>query len=86
MDHSKHEQDEDQQFFLPKTSEEDIGFSEEGPPKAISALQKQFRLILEVAMALVIVFLSVRPFPSTKTVKPTPVSACMFLSYESNIT
>jgi hypothetical protein len=88
MDLVKREVDEDRQAFLPEARESeeislsDVSFSEEeeGPRKTTSwAPKKYLRLILEIAMALVILVLFIHPFPARRPGKPTPVPECMFL-------
>jgi len=88
MDLVKREVDEDQQAFLPKARESeeislsDTSFSEEeeGSRKTTSwAPKKYLRLILEIAMALVILVLFIHPFPARRPGKPSPVPECMFL-------
>jgi hypothetical protein len=79
MDLVKLEQDEDQEAFLPEACE-DISFSEKGSRKATPASKGHLRLIVEIVMAFVIVALLIRPFRDRKTVKPSPVPMCMFLT------
>jgi hypothetical protein len=79
MDLVKREQDEDQQAFLPE-AREDISFSEKGSRRATSASKMHLRLILEIVMAFVVVVLLIHPFRDRKTVKPSPVPRCMFLT------
>jgi hypothetical protein len=79
MDIIKHEQEEDQQAFLPKT-DEDFLFSDRGARKAISAWKSYMRLILEIMMAFVIVILFICTLSNRKTGKPSPVPRCMFVA------
>lgn len=77
MDRVNHEQDEDQQAFLPK-ARQDIPFIETGSQKPGSPFKKYLRLGLEIVMAVVIVVLLIRPFPEKATTKSSPVPKCRF--------
>ena len=79
MDLVKHEQDEEQQAFLPN-SREDNPSSEGGSRKAKSASKSYLRLILEILMAFTIVILFIRPFPDRRRLKPSPVPNSTFFT------
>jgi len=73
----KHDQDEDQQAFLPK-ADDDNQLAEKGSRKATTASIHYLRLVLEIMMAFGIVILIVHPFPGIKAFKSSPVPECTF--------
>lgn len=81
---AKDGQDEDQEAFLPKVSE-DGSITESEPRKAVPAWRRYTRLALEVVMACVIVLLLVRPLPSGKEPRRSPVPTCKPSTCHSSI-
>lgn len=84
MDFAKREQDDDRQPFLPKT-DDDIPSSGIDSRKAILTSTKYLRLILEIAMAMVIVVLFIWILGSREVVKPSPVPKRMCIASSSCI-
>jgi len=70
-------QDEDQEAFLPKSSE-DTEVSEDGTREPTSAWKGYLRIFLESLMAFVILGFLVRPSKTIDKTAATAVPACMF--------
>ena len=86
MDFAKRDQDEAQQAFLPKSSD-DISLLEKDLEEVRPASKRHWRLALEIFMTAVIIVLSTRLLLDEKVAKPkpSPVPNCMFVTHHPRI-
>lgn len=73
------EQHEDREAFLPKDPEDD-SFLQKGSREVPSVWKRYGRLILEIAMAFVIVALFLNSLSNRTTEKASPIPKCTFVS------